>query len=353
MTTLLLSLVLLAGEPLSVRVLEHEKPTSLTLDAKSLSCDGAVLPSPAVAEVGARTVRIGERGCAVVSAVGPVTVTSRDLTRTYLGTLRVVVESGLLKVFNELDVEPYLVSVVGAESGGSPRAALEAQAIVSRTFALTARRRHAAAGYDVCDLTHCQLYRGQEAETAQARAAVEKTAGQVLLVGGIKLQPAFFHAACGGHTSSAADVFREDGASPGVSDVEPAGPLCRELPDFTWEWTIERLAFASALGLKAEGNAFEALRRDRGGRVIELKSFGRRFTGDEFFAKVGRAFGYQSLRSLKTTAQEVESTVHFTGTGLGHGVGLCQQGAKALATRGATTKTILQRYFPDCQVRVP
>jgi len=353
MTPLILSLVLLAGEPLTVRVLEHEKPTTVSLEAKSLSCDGAPLPARAVAEVGARAVRVGERSCAVLSAIGPVTVTAGAITRTYAGALRVVVESGLLKVFNEVELEAYLVSVVGAEASGSPKAALEAQAVVSRTFALTARRRHAAAGYDVCDLTHCQLYRGQESESPQAKAAVEKTAGQVLLVGGIKLQPTFFHAACGGHTSSATDVFREEAASPGVSDVEPAGPLCRELPDFAWEWTIERLAFASALGLKAEGNAFEPLRRDRAGRVIELKSFGKRFTGDEFLARVGRAFGYQSLRSLKTTAQEVESTLHFTGTGLGHGVGLCQQGAKTLASRGSSAKAILQRYFPDCQVRVP
>ena len=46
--------------------------------------------------------------------------------------------------------------------------------------------------------------------SAEAEAAVKKTAGQVLLIGGIVLKPAFFHSSCGGHTSSAIDVFGED-----------------------------------------------------------------------------------------------------------------------------------------------
>ena len=126
------------------------------------------------------------------------------------------------------------------------------------------------------------------------------------------------------------------------------------MPDFTWEWVIDRPTFAKTLGLgRSEAAAFEALRRDAGGRVVELKAFGARFSGDEFFAKVARAFGPQTLRSLKVTVQEVESNVRFTGTGSGHGVGLCQAGAKALALRGADAKAILQRYFPDSQVRVP
>ena len=48
---------------------------------------------------------------------------------------------------------------------------------------------------------------------------------------------------------------------------------------------------------------------------------------------------------------QVEGTLHFKGQGLGHGVGLCQIGARAMATRGADAKGILGRYFPDCQIR--
>ncbi len=355
MTAFFLTMVLAATAPLTVRVLEAEKPTSLTLDAKSIQCGDAKVPVHAVLGVGAREVRLGELKCSVVTAEGPASVTIGSVTRRFTGTLRVVIESGLLKIFNEIELEPYLVSVIGAVSPNDFKpAALEAQAIVARTFAATARRRHAAGGYDVCDASHCQLYRGQDSESPAARTAVEKTAGQVLLVGGIALKSAFFHPACGGHTSRAADVLGEDGAGPGVSDLDPSGqPLCKDLPDFAWEWVIDRPAYAAGLGLGGEAAPFEPLRRDAAGRVLELKAFGKRYSGDEFLAKAALAFGAQSLRSMKVTVKEIEGTLTFTGAGLGHGVGLCQQGAMALAARGADAKAILKRYFPDSQVRVP
>lgn len=353
MTALLFMLTFAAAQaPVVIRVLESEKPARLTLTAKRIQCDETNAASQVVLEGGARAVRLGSSSCAVVTAQGPSTVTVGTTTRRYAGTVRIVIENGLLKVLNEPSLEEYVSSVVGAESTQSAAAALEAHAIVVRTFAKAAHRRHGAAGYDLCDVSHCQVYQGEDQQTPEANQAAAKTAGQVLLVGGITLKPAFFHAACGGHTSRAIDVFREEAAGPGVSDVEPAGPLCRDLPDFTWEWTIDRPTLASALGLKPDGVAFEPLRRDTGGRVLELKSFGKRFSGNDFFAKVRRAFGAQTLRGLNVSAQEIESVLHFTGTGAGHGVGLCQQGAKTLAERGADAKTILQRYFSDSQVRV-
>ena len=53
---------------------------------------------------------------------------------------------------------------------------------------------------------------------------------------------------------------------------------------------------------------------------------------------------------MKVTASEVEGVVRFEGTGLGHGVGLCQYGAKAMAEAGADDAAILKKYFPDCRV---
>jgi stage II sporulation protein D len=353
MMSMLLSVAVAANAPLVIRVLEAEKPSHLVLDAASIRCDDAALPHPGGLEVGVRQVRAGAANCAVVSADGPSTLTLASGAHHFAGTLRIVIESGVLKVLNEIDSEKYVLSVVGAQDHDTPRAALEAQAIVARSFALTASRRHAAGGYDVCDTSHCQLYRGQDSESAAAKAAVEKTAGQVLLVGGISMKPAFFHAACGGHTSRAADVFQQDGAGPGVSDVEVDGPLCLDWPNFTWEWTVDRASLGTALGATGDAPAFEVLRRDAGGRVVELKSFGKRFSGEAFFAKVQQAFGDGALRSLKVTAQEAESTVHLRGTGEGHGVGLCQQGARAMARKGADAKAILLKYFPDCRVRVP
>lgn len=345
----LLSL-LVAAAPLEVRVLEREVPTRATLAAPRLTCDGKPLPSPAEATVGVRAVKVGEALCELVRAEGGVRVTVGELTRSYAGALRVSLEGSTLRLLNEVALEDYLPSVVHAEASGSPRAALEAQAIVSRTFAATAGQRHARGGYGLCDLAHCQVYRGRGESSPEAEAAVKATRAQVLLVGGVALKPAFFHASCGGHTSRAGDVFGEEAAGSAVSDVEGGAPRCAG-PDFEWTAELEKAELARALGVKPSGTAVEPLRRDAAGRLVELRAFGTRLSGNEFHAKVGRALGWQVLRSMKFTTVENDTTVRFKGTGLGHGVGLCQRGAKALATRGVDAKGILRRYFPESPVR--
>jgi stage II sporulation protein D len=349
----LAAIVVLASAPLEVRVLEREKPSKVTLASERSSCDDAPLPGTVELTVGVDGVAVKGRAktCGVVRADAVATVTVGEVTRRYPGALAVTVEGGQLRLINTVDVEAYLPSVVHAEAQGSPAAALEAQAIVSRTFALTGRHRHERAGYQLCDLTHCQWYRGLEPDAKAASDAVTKTAGQVLMVGGIALKPAFFHSSCGGRTSASADVFHEAGAGPGVDDATKEGPACREAPDFEWTWQADRVELAKAIGAKPEGDAFVPLSRDKGGRVLEVSSFGKRMDGGEFASRVGRVFGWQALKSLKVTAEEVESTVTFKGRGLGHGVGLCQHGARALAAKGWDAKKLLLRYFPDCQVR--
>ncbi len=349
----LLVLGVLGSTPFEVRVLERERPVAATVTAERLRCGERSLRAPAVLSVGRGGVAVeGEaEACPRVVLEGGVTVSVGEVRRRYPGLVTVSVEGGLLRLVNTVDVEAYLPSVVSAELSGAPSAALEAQAIVSRTFALAGRRRHAREGYHLCDLTHCQWYRGHEPGQEAAEAAVAKTRGQVLLVGGVALKSAFFHASCGGHTSAARDVFGEDGAGPGVSDATTRGPACREAPDFEWTWQVERGELASALGLEPEGDAFVPLARDRGGRVLEVLCFGRRFSGAAFASRVGRAFGWQRLRSLAVTATEREGVVSFEGRGAGHGVGFCQRGAQQLAREGADAASLLGRYFPDCRVR--
>ncbi len=340
--------LVLAVAPLQVRVLEHERPASLTLSG-TLTCDGKPLASPVEVTPGVRDLMAGSTTCAEVAASGEVVVTVKGEAHRYPGTLRLALEGSSLRLIDEVDVEDYLPAVVEAEAGGLKPAALEAQAVVSRTFALASRRRHGSAGYDVCDLAHCQVYRGRGG-TEASRAAVAKTKNQVLLSGSVALKPVFFHAACGGHTSSAQEVFGEDFGGPGVSDQERGVARCHDAPDFAWSFSVERAKVSQALGGQEEGPVIEVLRRDAGGRVLALKLFGRRMTGEEFLSRFGRAFGWQTVRSAKFQVEEVEGVLRLTGTGIGHGVGLCQAGAQALAEKGFDGKGILARYFPDARV---
>lgn len=347
MTPLLL--VVLAHAPLEVRVLEREAPSHVHLEAARVTCDGKPLPPVVDAEASVRDVRVGTTSCTQVVAEGGVTLVVKDLKRSYPGQVRVSLQGGLLRLINVVDVEDYLPSVIAVEAGVMKAGALEAQAIVSRTFAVTGLERHARAGYHLCDLAHCQVYRGREA-SPDAEAATKKTKDQVLLIGGIVLKPAFFHASCGGHTSAGADVFDEPSAGSAVSDVENGAPRCKD-GDFAWRFEVERSALAKAFGIPDRGAALEPLKRDAGGRIIELRAFGKRFTGQDFASRVGRAFGWRSVRSMKFSTTESDTTLRLDGTGTGHGVGLCQLGAKALAERGVDARGILQRYFPESQVK--
>lgn len=341
-------LLVLAAAPLEVRVLERETPASVRLDATRVTCDGRPLEKNVEVVAGARELKVGANACQLVVAEGGVTVTVRSLTRRYPGSVRASLQASMVKLVNVVEVDDYLPSVLQVEADGMKPAALEAQAIVSRTFALTAHR-HGSQGYQLCDLAHCQVYRGAEA-SAQSAAAVKNTAHQVLLIGGIVLKPAFFHSSCGGHTSSAGEVFGEDAAGTAVSDVENGEPRCKT-SDFEWTFEATQEDFAKAFNVKANGAALEPLRKDKAGRVIELRVFGKRMSGQAFLSQAGRAFGWQAVRSAKFTARATDNAVVLKGTGLGHGVGLCQLGARALAERGVDAKGILARYFPESQVK--
>ena len=84
---------------------------------------------------------------------------------------------------------------------GSP--SWRALAIVARTYALANAGRHEAEGFDLCDLTHCQVLR---ASTPASRAAAQRTSGEVLL-DGERLAEVFYTASCGGHTEKPSNVW--------------------------------------------------------------------------------------------------------------------------------------------------
>ena len=293
MTGLLtLTALLLTAAPLKVRVLEREKPVRAKLEAKTLRCDGKPLPGTTVEVEGFdRRLKAGAAMCDEIDATGAVRVTVGELKRGYAGRIVLAWEGTVLRLLNEVDVEAYLPGVLGSEAAQLPPAAQRAQAVVSRTFALASRGRHGLQGYDLCDLAHCQVFHGQADENVATQDAVLKTKDRVLLTGGVGLKPAFFHAACGGGTSRAEDVFGDEGAGAAVSDVGKNGPSCKDAPNFKWSLEVDRAQLGQALGVKPEGISFEPLKRDSLGRVMEVRAFGQRFKGTDFQSRLGRVFG--------------------------------------------------------------
>ena len=262
-----------------------------------------------------------------------------------------VVANGKLLVTNVLPLEEYLLGVVGAEMPLSwPAAALQAQAIIARTYALyqklNGRQRH----FDVYDTTASQVYQGTTHENKQARAIIQSTRGMVLFYQN-SIFKAFFHSTCGGHTANARQVFA-------YADISPLGgrqcPYCRASPYYQWEYRadiarLHRLMLDLKLKLPFVGMAIH--KQDRHGRVLTIQIYfgkGRRTTIPASIIR--RHLGNSKIRSTLFTIAPAENGILFCGKGWGHGVGLCQFGAKIMAAKGCNALEILQFYYPGAGI---
>jgi SpoIID/LytB domain protein len=235
------------------------------------------------------------------------------LAHYYAGTslgsapARAVVRVLLHGKVKRVPLERYVRGVVAAEvSSDWPMAALEAQAVASRTYALTA---HAGGSkFDVYPDTRSQMYLGKAAETPRTNAAVQTTAGEIVTYGG---QPAitYFFASSGGHTESVQNAFPGSAPRPwlvGVEDPYDAGPLHR--------WTIT-LSFHEA-GVRMKGlvsgrlEGIEVLRRGTSPRIVSayvLGSKGRTLvTGAQLTQRLGLhdTWAYFSVSDVHGTHPE-------------------------------------------------
>jgi SpoIID/LytB domain protein len=204
-------------------------------------------------------------------------------------------------------LETYVRGVVSAEVPASwPLAALEAQAVASRTYALTA---HAGGSrFDVYADTRSQVYRGVAAETSRTNAAVAATAGQIITYHG---QPAitYFFASSGGHTEDVQNAFPGSASEPwllGVPDPYDQGPL------HSWTLSLSFAAVAKDLSGLCRGafRGIEVLSRGASPRILSaniLGSAGRTLvSGGELASRLGLydAWAYFSVKHGASTRQE-------------------------------------------------
>jgi stage II sporulation protein D len=244
-----------------------------------------------------------------------------------------------------MPLEDYVAGVLAGEAyPNSSDAALEALAITVRTYAVANRGRHAADGFDLCDLTHCQVLRKPTAATTRAAAA---TAGCILLYEGAAAS-VFYSASCGGHSERPSEVW------PGAADP----PFLQSRPDDADDrepaWAADLTAADLGRALRAAGFRGDVLRdltiagRNRSHRVSRLRLAGfspAEISGPDFRSIVGRTLGWQQIKSTAFDVSRNAHGFHFAGHGSGHGVGLCVLGSLRLAARGDTADEILARYF--------
>ncbi len=275
--------------------------------------------------------------------------------KRYRGGLEFREESGSLAVINELDIEDYLRGVVASEMPASwPAEALKAQAVAARNFALQRVESTRGASYNVtCDMSS-QVYGGYDAESPATNKAVDATRGMVLLSGG-NLVAAYFHSSSGGYTEDSEDVW--------VARL----PYLRwkedsfDKNDIYYNWRVDYTVEQLKEKLSGAGYEFsqitdleELARTSSGARVKKLAVKGESPSGKALTAEISNgdnvriALGLKS--SLFTFKEKYDknkklTSVSFTGSGWGHGLGMSQYGVKGMAGAGYNYQEILKYYY--------
>jgi stage II sporulation protein D len=237
------------------------------------------------------------------------------LARHYRGVLTIKSVDGILVPVVTMDLETAVASVVQAESASAtPLEALKAQAIVSRSYIVAGGGRHA--DFDFCDLTHCQFLREPPTPDSPAALATAATKGSLIQFEG-KTIATMFTRSCSGHTQTLAAI----GLTP--QNYPYFSVICDRCYHNPVRWTRK---------LSPQDAAFLSPH-----------------TEDSRLSVV-RRLGWNAVPSNTFTLHNHGDEIVLEGIGQGHGVGLCQRGASAMAAQGAGFREIIAHYFPNTTI---
>ena len=249
-----------------------------------------------------------------------------------------------------MDIETYLCGVVAGEMRNDwPMEALRAQAILARTFVLkfVTEKGSRYEGADVStDITEAQAYH-EESVNDRVREAVRSTAGMVLVTEDGELPYTWFHAHSGGKTATAAEGLDWQGEEPSHTKVT-AGLDSDAAPEDAKAWSATFTVRAFLAACRAAGTVAETADRvtvkEKGdsGRAVTLSVDGMEVNA----ARLRLALGSTVMRStLLTSVSSDGREVRMSGRGYGHGVGMPQWGAYALAEDGYPGEEIASYYY--------
>ncbi|PSB04890.1 SpoIID/LytB domain-containing protein [Merismopedia glauca] len=259
----------------------------------------------------------------------------------YRGKVRLLATKSGLFAINNVDLEQYLYSVIGAEMHPHwPLEALKAQAVAARTYTLYKLKTSPSALFDMGNTVIWQVYKGLNTESLNTQEAVNATTSQIMTYSGKPIL-AVFHAAGGGHTENVENVWSN--SLPylrGVPDYD------RDTPAYQWIKRFSPSQVSSRLGV-SNVKRFISLRRSPYGRVLKMKVVGvgssKYFTGVQLRERLG-------LRSTKFRVIPTDSGFTIEGNGFGHGLGLSQWGAYKLALQGSSYDRILRHYYRGVKI---
>jgi len=329
---------------------------------------------------------------------------------TFRGIIEFQPSSGRLNAINVIPVEEYLFGVLPSEMSPSFHIeALRAQAVAARTFTMYRVQRSTHQGFDLCDLYHCQVYRGAGTEHEQTNRAVNDTQGLKMFHNNNIIFAAYFSSS-GGGTDNSENVWVE--ARPylrGVFSIAEHEPMVWTR---TYTWAQINTALQNTQGADiGTATGISITQVGPTGRPLEMTVHGTngnrvitREAISTFFSQAGQALPSRNFtladtatsspivvvtdgwtthqvnladtrvvdqRNIPTnvfsnsifdgfTTRRIDSTtttvtggtgITLNGRGWGHGVGMSQRGAEGMARQGFTFREILQHYYTGVEIR--
>jgi len=272
--------------------------------------------------------------------------------RRFRGNIELVKKDnrGLL-VVNYIGLEDYIKGILYHEvSHYWPMETLQAQAIVSRSYAVYQMQENKLRDYDVTSDIYSQVYGGKTSERGRTNKAVELTSGQILTYQD-KVVPTYFHAVCGGHTEDASLLWNTD-----IPPLKGAPcNFCKDSPRFNWHYVLTLEEIEKKLvnaGLKIRGiKNITVLGKDKSGRITDLNMVSNKKDLKISAKDFRNIIGPNIIKSTNFSVNVIKRDAVFEGVGWGHGVGLCQWGAYFMAKQDYSTEQILKYYYPGTDVK--
>ncbi len=332
-----------AAEELFIRVLIYEGsslPQSFPIktSAKGLHYQGKLFPPT--------NSRHGKTAIVDIAPNAPIVYKGN----AYAGKMLVVRQQQKLLVVNELSFDHYLMGVVKKEISASwPLNAIKAQAVAARSYAYNYLQLEPAALFHLSSSTNHQVF-GGTAELPQSIVDGVQATNSMILLDKIGRKPvqSFFHACCGGVTEKAEQVWKSNVRLSYFKNIRC--PYCTTHPLYQWERRFNVTQLHTALERPPISNvkALRVKRLSGSKRIAEIQVKTQNGThtisGNEFRIAV-------SAKKIPSTRFKLRrSGRHYllTGRGFGHGVGLCQWGAKTMAEKGYAHTAILNFYYKNC-----
>ena len=258
-------------------------------------------------------------------------------SQCYSDNLQCFPDLGTLVLINICDIEKYISGVVSAEGGrGNKEEYFKTQAVIARTYMYKYFNRHLTDRYNVCDNTHCQAFNGLSPDMI-INKAVSETKGQVIFTPDSTLIMAAFHSNCGGETLSSEDVWLT--SQPYLKKV--TDPYCHFSPNAKWEKSISLNGWLKYI----KGSGYSGKTDDPAVFGFFQKSRSAYYITGSFTMPLKTIRREMNLKSTFFSVITDGDSITLKGKGYGHGVGLCQEGAMTMATKGFNYAQIIDFYY--------